>query len=231
MIKEFIPVIHITNNNKDLERNIKIILENNITHIMLISHGYLDYIELLDLGKELKSQYHNLWIGYNFLDLSSSNVFKFLLKGNIEVDGIWIDNSYVGLNQNYANELKKLWLEYKNKFNNSLYFGGVAFKYLPQPQYIDKAILESKTMMDVVTTTGSGTGNSISKEKINLFNRLINNDTNIGIASGISIDNIDYLFNKANYFLVSSSISKNDSLFDENKLKLFNDKFNFLKGK
>lgn len=229
MLKKFIPVIHITDDLNDLETNLKIIQDNNIKDIMLISHGYLNYLELIELGTKLKSEYNNLNIGYNFLDLNSINVFNYLLKNKIKVDYIWIDNSYVGLNNNYALKIKEQWLEYKEFNSNVKYFGGVAFKYLPQPKYIEKAIEESKKMMDIITTTGNGTGIEISKEKINLFDKIINKESPLAIASGVSIENIDYLFHYVNYFLVSSSISKSDSLFDDIKFKEFNDKFNKLK--
>lgn len=230
MLKKFIPVIHITDNLNDLKINLKIINDNNVKDIMLISHGYLNYIELIDLGNKIKLDNSNLNIGYNFLDLNSIDVFNYLISNKIKVDYVWIDNSYVGLNNTYANDLKDKWLEYKSIFNDSIYLGGVAFKYLPQPQYIEKAIEDSKTMMDVVTTTGSGTGSEISKEKINLFDKIINKEIPLAVASGISIDNLDYLFNYVNYFLVSSSISKSDSLFDENKFKEFNNIFLELKN-
>lgn len=229
-MKKFIPVIHINDDVICLENNLKIIKENNIKDIMLISHGYLNYMELIYLGNKIKSNNKDLKIGYNFLDLKSLDVFKYLLKNKIKVDYIWVDNSYVGLNDDVANQLKSLWLEYKSLFNDSIYFGGVAFKYLPQPQYIEKAIEDSKFMMDVVTTTGSGTGYEISKEKIDLFNKIINKEIPLAIASGVSVDNLDNLFDSVNYFLVSSSISKHD-FFDSTKFKEFNAKFNYLKDK
>ena len=69
-----------------------------------------------------------------------------------------------------------------------------------------------------------------SSSKFNLFDKIINKEIPLAVASGISIDNLDYLFNYVNYFLVSSSISKSDSLFDENKFKEFNNRFLALKN-
>jgi len=47
-----------------------------------------------------------------------------------------------------------------------LYFGGVAFKYQEQPNNLAVAIENAKEYLDVITTSGPGTGKSIDLDKI-----------------------------------------------------------------
>ena len=94
-----------------------------------------------------------------------------------------------------------------------LYFGGVAFKYqreVPPEKLGDAAKLASK-YMDVVTTSGPGTGRAAAVEKIATMKKALG-DFPLAIASGITPDNAADFLPHADCFLVATGIS---SQFDE----------------
>ena len=73
--------------------------------------------------------------------------------------------------------------------------------------------------MDVITTSGSGTGKSPSLEKIQLMRSYIG-DTPLAIASGITPENKSMFTDLVDYLLVASSITDKDEKIEEYKLKL-----------
>ena len=71
--------------------------------------------------------------------------------------------------------------------------------------------------MDILTTTGDGTGIEITNDKL----EFIHNNTNdvcIAIASGIHNNNINKISEKANVFIVRTSIVDNTNNIDLDKL-------------
>ena len=212
--KTLIPVIHVVT-KEHLMDNMRKINKIGIQHVFLISHGYMGAKELIKAQKALKETFPNIWIGVNFLDIKSYEVFN-VLKNDIEyLDGIWIDNSHVGIN--IEEEYEKKLLKAKKEANFSgTYFGGVAFKYCLQPLNLRETCIEAKDKMDIITTSGPGTGESADLEKIKLMKEAIN-DAPLAIASGISSKNVNEYLKYIDIFLVASSIEESNGVLDYKK--------------
>jgi hypothetical protein len=195
----------------------KYVVNDKISGIWLMTTNTdIDTIKKIILWT--RENYSNFWIGVNLLGESIIKVLKFIKENN--PDGIWIDNSHVsgGIIQNIPNlfidQLKRMkW--------NGLYFGGVLFKYIPEIGNRDEIVQNAIEFMDVLTTTGEGTGIAIAQEKLNQVYEITKKKICIGVASGISDENIASIKNKCNIFIVRTSIvdkSNNIILKKLNKL-------------
>ena len=90
---------------------------------------------------------------------------------------------------------------------NCLYFGGVAFKYQREVRDLEAACRIAREHVDVVTTSGSGTGHVPPVEKISRMKRALG-DWPLAIASGITPENVKDYLPVADCFLVSTGIGK-----------------------
>jgi predicted TIM-barrel enzyme len=72
--------------------------------------------------------------------------------------------------------------------------------------------------MDVVTTSGDGTGIAADIKKVSDMKSYIK-DTPLGIASGITIENVDQYLPYVDAFLVATGISKTFTELDADKVK------------
>ena len=88
---------------------------------------------------------------------------------------------------------------------DGLYFGGVAFKYQRHVNRLEVVAQVATRFMDVVTTSGSGTGSAPDREKIFRMKASID-DRPLAIASGISPDNVGDYLDIADCFLVATSL-------------------------
>lgn len=219
--KVFLPVIHVTNNIKAVWDNVSICIEAKADGIFLISHGYKNWTELLEIGREIKKTYPDLWVGYNFLDLTAEQSFK-KIEFRDKIDGLWIDDTKAGVSNEYTEYLKELNINYKLLKQifyegNLFYFGGVAFKYCEQPEDIYEATAVGMNSMDVVTTSGDKTGNAPTIEKIKEMYSITNGTSPLALASGVDEKNITEFLQYVDIFLVSSSISENHEKLNKNK--------------
>lgn len=228
-MKKFLPVIHVTNNTNVLWNNIDICIEAKVDGIFLISHGFKMAKELIIIRKEIKRRYPELWVGFNFLELDGWDTFSFLEGQGWNPEGIWIDNSHVGVNNTKALKLQDIWQGVLNRNYSSIdtyemkYFGGVAFKYLQQPKDLKQATIDAIDKMDIVTTSGEKTGKSASISKVKIMHDALDGKKPLALASGISIENINDYLPYVDYYLVSSSISNShDELNKEKTIELSN---------
>ncbi|MBI2566855.1 MAG: hypothetical protein HYV63_07490 [Candidatus Schekmanbacteria bacterium] len=88
-----------------------------------------------------------------------------------------------------------------------VYFGGVAFKYQRHVEDLEAACRVAARYMDVVTTSGPGTGHAAEVEKIRRMKQTLGS-TPLGIASGIAPENIGHYLAHADCFLVATGISR-----------------------
>jgi predicted TIM-barrel enzyme len=88
------------------------------------------------------------------------------------------------------------------------YFGGVEFKYQRQPKEKDLEWVyeRAKELVDVITTSGPGTGKEIGIEKLKRIRDAVGNHP-IAVASGVNESNKRAIEKYADYLLVASSIT------------------------
>lgn len=210
-------VIHVLNIQQARD-NALIAFNEGVSGIFLINHSARSgYRMLSEIFYEIRSAYDSLWVGLNFLDLSSREAFKNI---PIEARGLWTDNAGVtdfgGLDNSMA--LENWDLRKENKDWPGLYFGGVSFKY--QEPVRDHGLIArlSCNYMDVVTTSGDATGHPPKVEKIIEMRNAIG-DFPLAIASGVNVENVSQFIGLADCFLVSSSISENFYQLDPMKVR------------
>lgn len=103
-----------------------------------------------------------------------------------------------------------------------LYFGGVAFKGQqdtgldPQSAALSAA-REARYGLDVVTTSGPGTGEPTPRAKVKAM-RFALADHPLAVASGVSYENVPDLLPYVDAFLVASSVERSFGHFDIGKL-------------
>ncbi len=203
-----IVVIHAESKEQALEQ-VEIAFNNGANGVFLINHLF-NYTKLFQIYKSVRKNYPSSWVGINCLDLDPIQIIEKMPKS---VNGVWVDNAHIEedldvLDQEYAIAVKKS-MEYFNW--KGLYFGGVAFKYQKKVKDLIKVTEIASYYMDVITTSGKGTGIAPDLQKIDLMSQVAHKkESRLGIASGVSSRNIN-LFNMADCFLVATSISKDFS--------------------
>lgn len=213
-----LPVVHITDKEQAI-KNAGIAKEAGSDGIFLISmqgrsHDYLRFIHGI-----VQEKFPGFWIGVNYLDLRYDPIEVFAnLKPNIS--GAWLDDARIremGEDQSEASQIAQA---RKSSGWDGLYFGGVAFKYqerIPESELREIANVATK-YMDVVTTSGDGTGFAPDVSKIELMKDGVGEHP-LAIASGISPDNVYKYLDIADAFLVATSLLiPNTEDFDPKKV-------------
>lgn len=216
--KKIIGILKVSNVDT-FNINIEILKKNNINDIILYSKN-LNHLELYNIGKELKDKNPILKIGYNFKNLSALNTFNYLIENKINLDYIWIENTYVGTNKLKAKEIKAKWLEYKELFPEIIYIGGLLYSNQIKPLNTNYSILLASKYMEVVSTTND---DNINLVKIFLFKNILK-EKPFCVVNNINKENIKLFFNQVNYFFLNFKYD-NEIIIDKN---LILDDFNEL---
>lgn len=191
-----LPVIHVQD-EKQAERNLNRALEASADGVFLINHG-IHASDLAVIHRELRSKYPDQWIGVNFLGLRPHHVVQ-LVQG---VSGVWMDDfppSPLGL--------------------DIPVFGGVAFKHQRPRGTLSYEVQLVEPSVDVLVTSGPATGEPPTIEKIRQLRSYASKP--IGIASGMTPDNVAEFVPLTDYFLVATGVSQNFHELDPAKLKAF----------
>ena len=210
--KKFLPVIHVLNMDQML-RNLEIAKSNGADGVFLINHGPLRWTRLLTLHVKAVELYPDLWIGINFLDLPTHEVFQHVPES---LHGIWADDG--GIHEKSITYAKKIVRHRKESSFTGAYFGGVAFKGQGYVQDVKKVARVATDFMDIVTTSGDGTGQAASIDKIVSMKEAIG-DRSLALASGVTIDNVGVYLPHVDYFLVATGICSSFHELDPVKVK------------
>ena len=196
-----IPVVHVTSLFQAI-RNVGIAKEAGADGVFLIGHD-MWWTELLSIHSKVKEAFPDFWVGVNFLDLVPEHALgvgsgqkPYSEEPHAPIQGIWTDN--------YSHAPRPATF-------NGISFGGVAFKYQIQPTNLVLNSQDAKQYMDVVVTSGVGTGKAPNVEKIKTMREAIG-DFPLAIASGITPQNVIHFLPYADCFMVATGIS---DTFDE----------------
>ncbi|MDP3645580.1 MAG: BtpA/SgcQ family protein [bacterium] len=201
----FLAVVHVENVIQAL-RNVRVALGEGADGVFLINHRIPAEHLHLCYGA-VRAVFPTQWIGLNWLDLSPTNGLAMMRPS---MGGMWIDN--VGIREDghgnsqavYFSEKRYEWMK---KWNGSfLLFGGVAFKYQQPVKNLEQVTLLAKPYVDVITTSGDGTGIAPDVGKIRTMKQAIGNHP-LAIASGITPENAVEYMEYADCFLVATGIS------------------------
>jgi predicted TIM-barrel enzyme len=209
-----LPIIHVVAEEQAL-RNVLCARDARTDGCFLIGHGRVSDDHLLAIHQKIVEAVPGWWVGVNCLSLGVEEMFA---RVNGRADGVWVDDALIdetGADQAAA---KRVLAAQQQHGWRGLYFGGVAFKYQRPVKNLTRAAALAAGFMDVVTTSGPGTGQAADPEKIRVMKKAIG-AVPLAIASGVTPENVpDYLGN-ADCFMVATGISYTFEELDPARLR------------
>ncbi len=207
-----LPVIHVASEEQAL-RNTAIASEAGADGVFLINHA-IPWDSLLEIHRTVTKRFPDGWVGVNCLDLAPVQVFSHV---GPRVSGVWTDNALIEEGQSKQPQAEAVLKARAATGWDGLYFGGVAFKYQRDVTDLTGAATTARPFMDVVTTSGPGTGQAAHVEKIQTMKAALGAFP-LAIASGITPGNVSDYLPYADCFLVATGISQNFEQLDVMKL-------------
>ena len=172
--------------------------------------------QLLEIHAAAADLHRDWWIGLNCLGLSPEEVFGLLSE---RVGGVWVDNAGIEEGREHQPYAERVLAEQRRHAPQCLYFGGVAFKYQRPVEDLESACRVAARYMDVVTTSGPGTGFAAEVEKIRRMGSALGGKP-LAIASGITPENVGSYLSCADSFLVATGISRDFTELDPEQVSL-----------
>ena len=223
MSSEIYPVVHIEFMAKAATQAAAAI-ELGADGVYLIDHSSRNENLLLDTFDSVAKWYPDSFIGVNFLCLPDSYVAFSSLKKAIDSqsirrlpDGLWVDDA--GRRKEETVQLRLA----EPALTAIRYLGGAAFKYTDhytdEPQEAAAQAAGMEPYVDVVTTSGQGTGQAADLQKIKAMKEAMTKP--LAIASGVNADNVGDYAGWADQILVASSVETalGSGVFDQMKLR------------
>lgn len=206
-----LPVIHVID-EKQTVRNIQAAIDGGCPGIFLINHDF-EKEKLLPIIRAMRAQFHDYWIGVNFLAVTGKYAFPILGELQAEgcrVDGYWADDARIderraATDQVEAEEITKVRAE---SGWDGIYVGGTAFKKQRDvdPKNYSQSAKIARDHMDVVVTSGVATGQAADVGKIGIFRENCG-ETALGLASGITPENAGQYKDDVDLFMVATGIN------------------------
>ena len=212
-----LPVIHVVDEDQVM-RNIFVAQRAGSNGVFLINHKMIGR-KFLDIYEIAADRFSDFWIGINCLDLRPGEIFNEVARrGLLNLAGIWTDNALINEYSEDQSEAERINELRQNSGWKGLYFGGVAFKYQPLVRELEKAAILAAKYVDVVTTSGPGTGRAAEIEKIRRMKTAVGAKP-LAIASGITPDNVRGYLKITDCFLAATGISEDFFTLDPQKIR------------
>lgn len=198
------PAMLVVIHHRDLEltlANADLAVQGGADGVFLIDHSGGSKA-LLDVADALRVRLPELWIGVNLLGTAAPVAFG-LLDGR-DVDGLWSDAAGIDLE---GSPLAREALAARERSGFAgLYFGGVEFKYQPSLGDVRRAADMAREFMDVICTSGPGTGEAADISKL-VKMREGAGQTPLAVASGVTPENAAPLVGVVDAVLVATGVS------------------------
>jgi predicted TIM-barrel enzyme len=187
--------------------------------VFTINQGMNDS-EVLALVREIQRRYPALWVGVNLLGHSPTAALRAALDACERIDGLWSDNALVDERAADQPAAAEFVATRRTRAWTGLYFGGVAFKYQREvaADAIGPAAVLAMSYMDVVCTSGPGTGKAADVHKVIAMRQAIGSEGAIALASGVTPDNIGAYLPYVDAFLVGTGIEERFGVLDRGKV-------------
>lgn len=210
MAVEIYPVIHVKDPSQAADQA-EIAFELDADGVYLIDHEASDNTErVIEAFNRVASTDDMRFVGINLLQISSGVRALEHIRSRVETgimarlpNGLWVDDADPG-----KDDLVTL----RNRYPELMsvrYLGGVAFKYTDHftedPEESAQEAIRLSRYVDVVTTSGAGTGIPPTVDKIIAMKQSIG-DQRLAIASGVSLANLEEFLPNFDELLVSSSV-------------------------
>ena len=194
--------------------NVELARDCRCDGVFLINHS-IDHEELLDCHAQAASRFPGFWMGINSLGTPPEEVFAALPPA---CSGLWTDNAGIDERQPVQTAAEKVKAARRQSGWSGLFFGGVAFKYQRPVEDPGHAARIATQFMDVITTSGAGTGIAANLEKIKAMKAAIG-EFPLAIASGITPENVTDFLPFADCFLVATGIGSSFTELDAGKVR------------
>lgn len=208
-LPRFTAVVHVATAAQAIEQT-DLALSNGAGGVFLIDHG-AGYDSLLATHARVRETFPLAWIGLNFLDLTPPLA---MLKLPPDADALWMDTiASADVSQTAGGRQYRI-------------FGGAAFKYQSQghsPGAMAQDVASRLRREDVVTTSGPGTGQAATAEKVRLMKEVLG-DRLLALASGVTPGNVEDYAPFVDCFLVATGISQSFHEFDPAKVRALADR-------
>jgi hypothetical protein len=214
-LPRFCPVIHVTNSIQ-AQAQARIAFENGADGVFLIDHEK-PYTSLQNTYIAVRRVNPSAWIGLNFLDLRPAEAIRAFPS---TANGLWIDNGGIqdeyGTHQPAAAAISDLAAQHGAGQAWRL-FAGVDFKYQHSAKSPAEAARLAGQYYQVPTTSGPGTGEAASLEKIAAMKAaLVMGDRRrpLALASGVTVENVLSFAPFVDCFMVATGISASFDRFN-----------------
>jgi uncharacterized protein len=196
-----LPVIHPANGREGALAAIRIARDGGGDGIFLIDQGMIER-DLLALVDEVLVLHPGLWIGLNLLSRAPAEV----LAACETIGGIWADNA--GIDERSSAQPRAEQFVTARRGWAGLYFGGTAFKYQREVPAADlpRATELAAKYMDVICTSGPGTGHAANPEKVKMMRSGVSSEVAIALASGVTAENVNAYLPYVDAYLVGTGI-------------------------
>ncbi len=191
-----LPVVHPVGQREALA-SVRVAVEAGCKGVFLIDQG-MTADQVLALVMVVRREHPALWVGLNLLGRSPAEVLRLGLDACAgRLDGIWSDNAGIdGDGAAPAGAAVAFRDARRERAWTGLYFGGVAFKYQRPvaPERLAAVAATAVGYMDVVCTSGPGTGKAAEVGKVAAMRNGMGAAPALALASGIDEGNVrDYL--------------------------------------
>lgn len=202
-----LPVIHVECQSQAI-RNSRLARDLGCDGVFLINHAVTQQ-ELLDIHAAVRTALPDFWVGVNCLGLDH----PIPLFVDQRLSGIWVDSA--GIDERKSDQTYAKWIDSARQQQHwpGLYFGGVAFKYQRPVSDVGTAARMAMGYMDVVTTSGPGTGAAADVKKMAQMRTALG-DFPLAIASGVTPENVEQYLPFVDCLLVATGISRSFSELD-----------------
>ncbi len=225
-----LPVIHLQHGSALAVSMAEKAIEAGAGGVFVIDHRpgtFKNEGILAEAVTDVITEFPELWVGVNCLGLTAIKSIEFFGK-ETGVDAVWVDNaldwqSRMSVRQDHRHMEEEGSALRSVKKGNAVVFGGVSMKgtgYVRDDEEASRLVAHSQKYIDVVTTSGVGTGQPIEKPRLQALRDVIYQGDKLAVASGVDRDNLYWHLQLADYVLVGSSIETEplSGIFDKNKL-------------
>ena len=225
----FLPVIHLPEEGRYGMAAVGTALEAGADGIFLINQGTSTQNIVQNLIPAMRAEFGaDLWIGVNplgtrveeFIPLSDETPER-------RIDGVWSDDAGVdAMHEEWFQHSRDAYLTARKETGwTGLYFGGTAFKTQDDiPRHLLPYVAQrAATFMDVVCTSGRGTGVASDVPKVKTMREAIPG-VPLALASGVTPENVDGFLPYVEAYLVATGIEREFGVLDPARTKALADK-------
>lgn len=206
-------VVHVLDESQMLA-NVDVAVSAGCDGVFLVNHDHgAEHSDLIAFSTAVRAAHRGFFVGINALDASAEEM---LSRAPADLEGVWADDAGVwdATGPHPAAEENAV-----TRGNwGGFYFGSVAFKY--QRHVDDPAAVAAAAapFMDVVTTSGSGTGSAPEVDKLASMRAALGGHP-FAVASGITPDNAELLAVHVDAVLVATGVSADFHHLDPVKVR------------